>query len=140
GTAVGDGHRTADGVGTAGGGASVSTELIPWLMGGAGLVLGVPVARWLRRVTYRKPDEEELPIPGSRWWVVPWLAIAWGVLSFRVLLTEPALPGGEDPGADSPHAWVVHTLVLATFLVITLSCLCLAAMDFDVHRLPDRLM
>ncbi len=118
----------------------MSTELIPWLMGGAGLVLGVPVARWLRRVTYRKPDEEELPIPGSRWWVVPWLAIAWGVLSFRVLLTEPALPGGEDPGADSPHAWVVHTLVLATFLVITLSCLCLAAMDFDVHRLPDRLM
>nr|WP_306238604.1 A24 family peptidase [Ornithinimicrobium sp. HY1745] len=25
-------------------------------------------------------------------------------------------------------------------MVIALSCICLAAMDFDVHRLPDRLM
>jgi leader peptidase (prepilin peptidase)/N-methyltransferase len=30
--------------------------------------------------------------------------------------------------------------VLLTLLIIALSCACLAAMDFDVHRLPDRLM
>lgn len=118
----------------------MSVEIIPWLVVAAGVVVGVPVARWLRWVTYRKPDEEDLPIPGSRWWVVPALAVSWGVLAWRILLTDAALPGGADPGADSDHAWVVRTIVMVTAMVIALSCICLAAMDFDVHRLPDRLM
>lgn len=118
----------------------MTLELLPWLLLVAGTVIGVPVARWLRWVTYRKPDEEDLPIPGSRWWVVPNLAIAWGVLGWRVLIADPARPGGSDPGADSTHALAVQVVVLVTCLVLVLSCLCLAAMDFDVHRLPDRLM
>lgn len=118
----------------------MSSAVLPWLVTGLGVLVGWPVSRWLRWVTYRKPDEEDLPIPGSRWWVVPALAISWGLLAWRVLLPDPARPGGSDPGADSPHAWAVHTVVLTTLLVIALSCVCLAAMDFDVHRLPDRLM
>ncbi|WP_109471500.1 prepilin peptidase [Ornithinimicrobium cavernae] len=118
----------------------MTVEVVPWLLAGAGVLVGLPVARWLRWVTYRKPDEEELPIPGSRWWVVPSLAIAWGVLAWRVLLTGPAQSGGDDPGVDSPYAWAVRGIVLLTLLVVALSCVCLAAMDFDVHRLPDRLM
>ncbi|MCK0114259.1 prepilin peptidase [Ornithinimicrobium sp. F0845] len=118
----------------------MTIETVPWLMAGVGALVGIPVARWLRWVTYRKPDEVDLPLPGSRWWVVPILAVSWWVLTWRVLVADAAQPGGGDPGADSPHAWVVQTIVLATFLVVSLSCVCLAAMDFDVHRLPDRLM
>ncbi|WP_275100661.1 hypothetical protein [Serinicoccus marinus] len=29
-------------------------------------VLGLPVARWLERTTYRKPDEVDEPSPGRR--------------------------------------------------------------------------
>lgn len=118
----------------------MSVEVVPWLLAGAGVLVGIPVARWLRWVTYRKPDEVDLPVPGSRWWVVPVLAATWWLLSWRVLVAEPSDPGGSDPGADSPHAWIVQAIVLATLLVVSLACVCLAAMDFDVHRLPDRLM
>jgi len=118
----------------------VSAELLPWLVAAAGVLVGIPVARWLRWVTYRKPDEEELPIPGSRWWVVPALTVSWWVLTWRVVVADPARPDGNDPGADSPYAWLIQTIVLVTFLVVALAGVCLAAMDFDVHRLPDRLM
>lgn len=114
--------------------------LLPWVIAGVGALLAIPVARWLRWVTYRKPDEEELPLPGSRWWVVPAVAVTWWVLTWRVFVAGSAHPGGSDPGADSPHAWLIQTVVLATLVVIALSGVCLAAMDFDVHRLPDRLM
>lgn len=118
----------------------MSLAAVPWLLAVAGVLVGVPVARWLRWVTYRKPDEEDLPVPGSRWWVVPVLGVSWLVLGARVLLADAAQPGGSDPGADSPHGWAVRTLVLGAMLLVALACVCLAAMDFDVHRLPDRLM
>ena len=118
----------------------MSLTAVPWLLGVAGVLVGVPVARWLRWVTYRKPDEEELPIPGSRWWVVPVLAVSWLILGARVLLADDAQPGGSDPGADSPHVWAVRSIVLVAMLTVALACVSLAAMDFDVHRLPDRLM
>ncbi|USQ74987.1 prepilin peptidase [Ornithinimicrobium cryptoxanthini] len=118
----------------------MTIAVAPWLIAGLGLVVAIPVARWLRWVTYRKPDEEEMPIPGSRWWVVPILAISWWVLAWRVLVADPAQPGGSDPGADSPHARLIQAIVLVTLLVVALASVCLAAMDFDVHRLPDRLM
>lgn len=118
----------------------MTIAVVPWVIGVLGLVVGIPVARWLRWVTYRKPDEEEMPIPGSRWWVVPILAISWWVLAWRVLVADPAQAGGPDPGADSPHARVIQAIVLLTLLIVALASVCLAAMDFDVHRLPDRLM
>jgi leader peptidase (prepilin peptidase)/N-methyltransferase len=118
----------------------VTAVLLPWLVAGAGVLVAIPVARWLRWVTYRKPDEEDLPLPGSRWWVVPILAVGWWVLTWRVVGADPAQPQGNDPGVDSPYAWLIKTIVLVTFLIVALACVCLAAMDFDVHRLPDRLM
>ena len=36
--------------------------------------------------------------------------------------------------------WPVATVLTATLLVVLLACVCLAAMDLDVHRLPDRIM
>lgn len=98
-----------------------------------GLACGMPVARWLRWVTYRKPDEEQLPLPGSRWWVVPVLAISWGLLA-RHALTAGPLTG------DGARAVAGDVLVMLTLLVVGLACTCLAAMDMDVHRLPDRVM
>lgn len=111
---------------------------LPWVVGAVALVGAVPVARWLRWVTYRKPDEEELPLPGSRWWVVPALAVSATVLTWRVVLSPPAQT--TDPGVGSGREGYVQAVVLVTFLVVALACVCLAAMDFDVHRLPDRIM
>lgn len=111
---------------------------LAWLLGAVGLLVGVPVARWLRRVTYRKPDEVDLPLPGRRWWVVPALGLTCGVLTWRVLFADAAAT--VDPGVGSGREAWVQGILLATLLVVGLACVCLAAMDFDVHRLPDRIM
>ncbi|MCE0488358.1 prepilin peptidase [Ornithinimicrobium sediminis] len=103
-----------------------------------GLAGGVPVGRWLREVTYRKPDEEDLPLPGTRWWVAPTLGLVAGVLAWRVLAAPPART--VDPGAAAGGATATQWIALLTFLVLALACVCLAAMDLDVHRLPDRIM
>lgn len=119
----------------------MNTWLLPVVV--AGLALGgVPVARWLRWVSYRKPDEEDLPLPGSRWWVPPWLAVAGGALTWRVVLSDPARGIGEavDPGVGSGREGWIQLVLLLTLLVVVLACVCLAAMDMDVHRLPDRIM
>ncbi len=119
----------------------MSTWLLPLVV--AGLALGgVPVARWLRWVSYRKPDEEDLPLPGKRWWVPPWLAVAGGLLTWRVVLSDPARGVGEvvDPGVGSGREGWVQLVLLLTLLAVMLACVCLAAMDMDVHRLPDRIM
>ncbi len=108
-------------------------DLTVWLAGVTAAVAGLPVARWLRGTTYRKPDEEDLPSPGSRWWVPPALGIVVGLLTWRVLLAPYPWSGGDSSG-------LVRGIVLVTLLVAALACVCLAAMDVDVHRLPDRLM
>lgn len=102
----------------------------------------VPVARWLRWVTYRKPDEEDLPLPGSRWWVVPVLGGVGALLTWRVWFAPSADALGTvlDPGADAASGTWVRLVLHATLLVTALACTCLAAMDLDVHRLPDRIM
>lgn len=108
------------------------------LTGVLGLVGGVPVGRWLRQVTYRKPDEESMPLPGSRWWVAPTLGAVYGALAWRVLAAPPSRT--VDPGASLDGPTPTQWIALLTFLLIALSCVCLAAMDLDVHRLPDRIM
>lgn len=117
-------------------------SVVPWLVAALGAVVGVPVARWLRWVSYRKPDEVDLPLRGGRWWVVPALATTWGVLAYRVLLAPPASDPGRagDPGAGSGREGWVQLVVLLTLLAVGLACVCLAAMDLDVNRLPDRVM
>lgn len=110
----------------------MSSALLPVLVGLVAAVAGVPVARWLRRVGYRKPDEEELPHPGSRWWVPPTLAVVAAVITWRVVVA-----GGEPQGV---REWATALVLALTLGAVGLACVSMAAMDMDVHRLPDRLM
>lgn len=93
-------------------------------------VLGIPVGRWLEATTYRKPDEDDVPHPGRRWWVPLVLGTVSGLVVHRIWFVED----------DAVPAWPVATVLTATGLLVILSCVCLAAMDLDVHRLPDRIM
>lgn len=77
--------------------------------------LGCGVAGWLRSGTYRRTDEGgRLP---AHWWVVPAAPVV-GVLVTRAL-------------AD--HPWPV----LLPYLALVPAGLALAAIDADVHRLPN---
>lgn len=108
----------------------MSDIVVPVIAGVLAALAGIPVARWLEQTTYRKPDEVDEPSPGRRWWVPPTLGVVVGLLVHRIwLVEEPAVPG----------PWVAGVLT-ATLLVVALANVCLAAMDFDVHRLPDRIM
>ncbi|GAA5163546.1 prepilin peptidase [Ornithinimicrobium tianjinense] len=103
---------------------------VPWLVALVAAALGIPVARWLRLATYRKPDELDDPLPGGRWWVPGVLGVVSGLVVWRVWFVE-------DEAVPTP--WVAGVLT-ATLLLVVLACVCLAAMDMDVHRLPDRIM
>jgi leader peptidase (prepilin peptidase)/N-methyltransferase len=103
---------------------------VPATVGVVSALLGIPVARWLREVTYRKPDEVDEPVPGRRWWVPVALGLVSALVVHRLWFVE------DDA---VPSAWVAAVLT-ATLLLVVLSCVCLAAMDLDVHRLPDRIM
>lgn len=103
---------------------------VPWLVGIVVAGLGIPVARWLARATYRKPDEWEDPLPGNRWWVPAVLGVCAGLVVHRVWFVA-------DPPESSPWSAAMLT---ATLLLVVLSGVCLAAMDLDVHRLPDRIV
>lgn len=93
-------------------------------------VLGIPVGRWLEATTYRKPDEDDVPHPGRRWWVPAVLGAVSGLVVHRIWFVEDdAVPG-----------WPVAVVLTVTFLLVALACVSLAAMDLDVHRLPDRIM
>ena len=93
-------------------------------------VLGVPVARWLQDTTYRKPDELDMPSPGRRWWVPVALGLSAGAVVHRIWQVPD----------DAVPTWLVAAALTATLLVVVLATVCLAAMDLDVHRLPDRIM
>ena len=93
-------------------------------------VLGIPVQRWLAETTYRKPDELDVPPPGRRWWVPPALGIISALVVHRIWFVRDA---------TVPSPWVGAVLT-GTLLTVVLACVCLAAMDMDVHRLPDRIM
>jgi len=112
------------------------------LVGLLGMVGGVPVGRWLRQVTYRKPDEEGLALPGTRWWVAPVLGLVYAALTWRLLAAPSAVGAAPvlDPGVGPGSHGLPQFVAVATVLVVALACVCLAAMDLDVHRLPDRIM
>lgn len=78
------------------------------------LLAGAVVA-WLRTGAYRRPDEGN-PLP-SHWWVLP-AAPVIGVLVARTLTDQP---------------WPV----LLPYLALVPAGLALAAIDADVHRLPN---
>lgn len=104
-----------------------------WVPAAVGLLvalLGLPVQRWLAETTYRKPDEVDEPAPGRRWWVPPALGLTAALVVHQLWFVDHAAV---------PTPWVAAVLTPALLLVV-LSCVCLAAMDMDVHRLPDRIM
>ena len=105
--------------------------IVSVLAGVAVALLAIPVGRWLERTTYRKPDEEDLPSPGSRWWVSPVMGLSPGLVIYRLWTVQDprAVPG-----------WPVALVLTVTLLLAILASTCLAAMDMDVHRLPDRIM
>jgi len=87
----------------------------------AGAAVGEVAARRLATGGYRREDELHLPVPPHRWWVPVLLALVWGSLAWRF-------------GA------VGHVTVLPAYLYLGVLGLLLAAIDADVHRLPDALV
>ena len=87
----------------------------------AGCGLGGLLAARLAHGGYRREDERHRPLPGRRWWMVPGLALVWGSLAWRF--------------GDARHFGV-----LAAYLCLGVLGVVLAAIDADVHRLPDSLV
>lgn len=99
----------------------MTTILIAIAATGVGAVLGLLTRRLLAPLSYRLDDEQELPHPGRRSWLIVASAIALGSIS----------------------AWLVHTnkLTLAPMILpLTLAAPALAAIDLDVMRLPNRIL
>jgi leader peptidase (prepilin peptidase)/N-methyltransferase len=90
--------------------------------GAAGAVIGLLTQRHLNSLAYRLPDETKQPAPDRRQWVVWATVIAWLSLAARAAL---------DPG----------TAILMLPLIPLAACgAWLAAVDFDVLRLPNRVI
>ena len=85
----------------------------------------VPLGLWLRRdlatLSYRNADEVDLPEPGPRWWVVWTSVIVFGSLAGAAALSH------------SP-------LTYLALVPLAASGPWLAAVDFDVHRIPNRML
>jgi leader peptidase (prepilin peptidase)/N-methyltransferase len=85
-------------------------------------VLGAAVGAWLARVladaSYRRPDEQDRPLPRHTMWLVVAVALTWASLTFRL--------GGQ-----------VHWSLLPAYLYLGAIGSALTLIDLDVHRLPD---
>ncbi len=85
-------------------------------------VLGAAVGGWLARVlaegSYRRPDEQDRPLPRHTMWLVVAVALTWASLAFRL--------GGQ-----------VHWSLLPAYLYLGAIGSALTLIDLDVHRLPD---
>ena len=86
---------------------------------------GAPLGLWLRHnlatLNYRHADEADFPAPGPRWWVV-WAS----VLAI----------GGLASGAVMSHDTLAHLPLIP----LALTGPWLAAVDFEVLRLPNRVL
>jgi len=100
-----------------------------WALGVALLaaVSGIPLRRVLQRLSYRAESESGAEHPGSRWWVPPVLGGLGWLLVTRV---------GQEATLTAP----AQAVLLITLLLVAFGCVALAAIDLDVHRLPDRLL
>jgi leader peptidase (prepilin peptidase)/N-methyltransferase len=91
-------------------------------LGVLGWLVGLVIRRNLNHFSYRiigpHDDERERPHPGSRWWVPIALSLAWLALG----------------AAYAHNGWPW----LALWLPYAGAGVWLAAVDFDVHRLPDK--
>lgn len=97
--------------------------MAPTLMIVLAAAAGVPLGLWLHHnlatLSYRTEDEQDLPDPGPRWWVLWVSVLALGSL------TAAANLSGRPP-------------VYLPLLPLAVSGPWLAAADFDVMRIPNR--
>ncbi|MGB3187451.1 MAG: A24 family peptidase [Ornithinimicrobium sp.] len=107
---------------------------------GAGV--GELIRGWLNTLGYRTAAEKGSAQPGPRRWVPVAAGAVSGALAWRFGYGSPEAPaalgpapdgGAFDPTADLVVVWVV-------LLVASWACVALAAIDLDVHRLPDRII
>ncbi len=111
-----------------------------------GWLVGRRVRARIETLGYRRDSEQDLVAPGSRWWLPPVVALMWALVTWRLLWAPSAQVGGVptdrvlDPGASAGAPSLTHVAILVTFLVLAVAGVALAAIDADVHRLPDRLM
>ncbi|CAL8979793.1 hypothetical protein PROP_02931 [Propionicimonas sp. T2.31MG-18] len=86
---------------------------------------GVPLGLWLRcnlaTLGYRTAEEADRPAPGPRWWVVWTSALALGGLATAAVMSH-------------------DTLAYLPLIPLAATGPWLAAVDFDVLRLPNRVL
>lgn len=95
--------------------------LVITLAAAAALPLGLSLRHDLNQLSYRTADENELPHPGPRWWVVLASVVAAGAVSAATILND-------DP------------MVYVSLLPLAVSGPWLAAVDLDVMRIPNRIL
>lgn len=97
----------------------------PILITALAALAGVPLGLWLRlnlaTLGYRIGDEHDLPQPGPRWWVVWASVLALGGVVAAAFLSESPLA----------HLPLLPLAVTGPWL---------AAVDFDVLRIPNRVL
>ncbi len=99
----------------------VSSIVIASLLGACG---GEWLRRWANRLAYRRPEEaRQLPPPGRRLWIPVVVGLAWAAAVWWLW-----------PGEPSVRAYAS----ILNWLALSLVGVYLAAVDFDVRRLPDR--
>ncbi|CAN5606586.1 hypothetical protein BH23ACT6_BH23ACT6_20770 [soil metagenome] len=106
----------------------------------AGGGAGVWLRRWLGDLGYRNEAEAQAPLPGGRWWVPVVSAVVSAALAYR-LWDSPARadPGSALDSGDASGIAAAQIVVLLVLVVASWACIALAAIDQDVHRLPDRI-
>ncbi|MCA0297254.1 MAG: prepilin peptidase [Actinobacteria bacterium] len=98
------------------------TALLPGLAATAiGAVLGIWTSRTLATLNYRLDDEQDLPKPGRRWWIIWTSALSLGSIAAWLAATS---------------SWALAPVLLP----LALTGPALAAIDLDVMRLPNRIL
>lgn len=95
------------------------------LIGAAGAAIGAVLGVWTRRnlatLSYRLDDEQDLPTPGQRRWIICVSALSLGSITAWLTAT---------------NAWALAPVLLP----LSLTGPALAAIDLDVMRLPNRIL
>lgn len=96
---------------------------------------------WLNSLGYRTAAEMRTVAPGPRRWVPVVAGFVSGALAWRFGYGSPGQPAALGPAPDGGAFDLVPDVLVVwgVLLVASWACLALAAIDLDVHRLPDRI-